>query len=124
MSDFSLPVETAMSKVLLVEDFEPLRTSTAAVLRQMGFTVVEADSAESAMAVLAAEHIDVLFTDISLPGVSGEVFAAEARVLHPSLQLVFGTGLAQFPSPAHGSGPPLLRKPYTRAELEAALAPL
>ena len=110
-----------MSQILLVEDFEPMRVSTAAVLRQMGHGVFEADSAESAMAILAHESIDVLFTDVALPGTSGDVFAAEACSLRPGLRVVFGTGLAQFPSSVRFDGPAVLRKPYTRENLEVAL---
>ncbi len=78
--------------VLLVEDDEMIRASTAEILIEQGFTVLDAASAEAAMTMLRANSIDVLVTDVNLPGLSGPEFADRARTLRPDLGIVFATG--------------------------------
>ena len=106
-------------KILYVEDHPALRYSIAKEMRAHGHVVLEAESAEAALGLLAANDIDVLVTDVGLPGMSGDVLAAEARALRPDVRLVFATGLDSVQkSPG---GPIVLRKPYTWGELAAAL---
>ncbi|MEO8125348.1 MAG: response regulator [Burkholderiales bacterium] len=107
--------------ILLVEDDEAIRVSTGELLRDMGHTVIEAEDAESAMIAIRRRHIDLLFTDVSLPGMAGDVFAAEASAGRPRLRIVFATGVAEISSGDATSGPVLLRKPYTVADIESAL---
>lgn len=107
--------------ILLVEDDELIRCTAAELMREGGHSVMEADSAESAMEILRGSTVDVLVTDVGLPGMSGDVFAAEALAVHPSLRIVFATGLDHIPDPGEDRGPVLLRKPYDAATLEAAL---
>jgi DNA-binding response OmpR family regulator len=108
--------------ILLVEDDEMIRFPTAELMRDLGHSVFEAESAEQAMTILREAPIDVLVTDVGLPGVSGDVFAAEARAMRPSLRIVFATGMGHIPDPGFGGGGPvLLRKPYDAQSIEAAL---
>lgn len=107
-------------KILLVEDDEVIRVNVAQLMRERGHTVLVADTAESAMESLRLSPPDVLVTDVGLPGISGDVFAAEARAVLPSLGIVFATGLDRIP-PGEGAGPVLLRKPYDADALEAAI---
>lgn len=108
--------------ILFVEDHPALRYGIAKELRAHGHTVHEAESAELALVLLAEHDIDVLITDVGLPGVSGDVFAAEARAVRPALRLVFATGMDIVRDPTTpDSGPTVLRKPYTWDALEAAL---
>ena len=110
-------------RVLLVEHNERIRSSTAELLQDLGHTVAGAGSAEEAMAMLRETRFDVLMTDLGLPGMSGDVFAAEARGLQADLRIVFASGSALAPH-AVGDGirPVLLLKPYDRAGLATALA--
>ncbi len=108
--------------VLLVEDDEAVRAGTAELLRDMGHTVIEAGDAESAMAAVRSTPIDLLFTDVRLPGVSGDVFAAAASAEQGRLRIVFATGVADMSEGDVAGGPVLLRKPYTAADIEAAIA--
>jgi PAS domain S-box-containing protein len=78
--------------VLLVEDDEMIRASTAELLIEHGFAVIDAASAETAMAMLRSTPVDVLVTDVNLPGLSGPEFADRARALCPDLAIVFATG--------------------------------
>jgi DNA-binding response OmpR family regulator len=109
-------------QILFIEDHPALRYAIAKELRLHGHTVHEAESAEAALITLAEHEIDVLVTDVGLPGQSGDVFAAEARALRPTLRVVFATGLESIHAPRHAdAGPTVLRKPYDWAALEAAL---
>jgi len=108
--------------ILLVEDEELIRFTAAEFMRDRGHTVTVAEDAEGAMQVLRRSPVDVLVADIGLPGMSGDVFAAEARLLRPSLRIVFATGLDRIPAVGEtGAGPVLLRKPYDAEALEEAL---
>ena len=110
-------------RVLLVEHNERIRSSTAELLQDLGHTVTGAGSAEEAMAMLREMRVDVLITDLGLPGMSGDVFAAGARAVQADLRIVFATGSALAPHVVgDGSTPVLLLKPYDRAGLVAALA--
>ena len=109
-------------RVLLVEHNERIRSSTTELLQDLGHTVTDAGSGEAAMLLLRGSRIDVLMTDLGLPGMSGDVFAAEARAIQPELRIVFATGSALAPHVAgDGITPVLLLKPYDRAGLAAAL---
>jgi len=107
--------------ILLVEDEESIRFTAAEFMRERGHTVAVAANAEDAMEILRRSPIDVLVADVGLPGMSGDVFAAEARAVQPSLRIVFATGLDRIPDSGEGAGPVLLRKPYDADALEAAL---
>jgi len=109
--------------ILFVEDHPALRYGITREMRAHGHTVYEAESAELALLLLARHEVDVLVTDVGLPGQSGDVFAAEARALRPGLRLVFATGLDTVKQVgADDYGPTVLRKPYTWEALAAALA--
>ncbi len=110
-------------RVLLVEHNERIRSSTAELLQDLGHFVTDAGSGEEAMILLRGSRFDVLVTDLGLPGMSGDVFAAEGRAIQPELRVVFASGSTPAP---HVAGdditPVLLLKPYDRAGLAAALA--
>lgn len=111
-----------MALILLVEDDELVRDVTAEMLRDLGHEVMEANSAESAMPLIVDRQVQILITDIGLPGTSGEVFAAEAAAARAGLRTIFVTGgNAVRDVSDHGSGPVLLRKPYSRDALADAL---
>ncbi len=107
--------------ILLVEDEEVMRCQIAEMLQSLGHAVEAVGSSEDAMLVLQRSPIDVLIADVGLPGMSGDVFAAEARVVQPSLRVVFATGRSTLDVPQEPGGPVLLRKPFGLQELEAAL---
>ena len=111
--------------VLLVEDDPDVRETTATLIAELGHEVVVAASAEEAALILKLVRPDVLMTDITLPGISGEVLAAEARAGHSSIAIVFVTGRADIHVPkVAGFGPLVLRKPFAIEELESVLATL
>ncbi len=79
-------------RILLVEDDEELRGITAELLELLGHSVVQAGDADGALRLLGGGHVDVLMTDITLPGVSGETLAQRARVLRPGLRVIYAAG--------------------------------
>ena len=81
--------------VLLVEDEDPTRRAIADYLEQNGFRVVAASSAQEALRrceAMDAAQIDLLLTDVVMPGMSGTVLAAKFRELHPTAKIVFMSG--------------------------------
>ena len=108
--------------VLLIEDDQLIRMITAELLADLGHEVIEASNGEEALAAMQDVPIDILITDLGLPGASGADIAAKARETSPNLGVIFATGSAQAP-PIPGGGAPayLLCKPYDGAGLAAAL---
>ena len=86
------PPAAAGIHILLVEDDEDLRVITAELLELLGHTVLQAGDEESALRLLDGCKVDVLMTDISLPGTSGEALAQRARVLRPGLRVIYAAG--------------------------------
>lgn len=109
--------------ILLCEDDENVRAYSAQVLRDLGYRVVEADSGPAALALLdrAAPPVDLLFTDVVLPGgMSGADLAREAQGRTPALPVLFTTGYARNALIHHGRldpGVQLLTKPFTFEDL-------
>jgi PAS domain S-box-containing protein len=101
--------------LLVVEDDEVVRTLVVEALRELGYRVMEASTAAQAATLLNAEHaIDLLLSDIGLPGgVSGKQLADAARATRPQLQVILMTGYAQEAVEADllGQRIELLRKP-------------
>ena len=119
----AVPKGSAGEVVLLVEDNEDVRAYSAAILAELGYAVIEAAEAEAALAILRSEaRIDLLFTDVVLPGKTGRVLADAATVLRPGLKVLFTTGYSRNAIVHHGRLDPgvhLLPKPFTFEQLAA-----
>lgn len=111
------PPETSVSSggceaVLLVEDHEELRWAARAALQRYGYRVVCASNGAAALAC-AGPEIDLLVTDVMMPGMSGIDLADRLRFDRPELPVVFMTGYAtELPSGAF-----VLQKPFVPATL-------
>jgi len=83
--------------VLLVEDEAPVRAFASRALRLRGFTVLEADSAESALRTLSETELDVdiFVTDVVMPGQDGPSWVREALKQHPDTKVIFVSGYAE-----------------------------
>ncbi|PSJ39615.1 PAS domain S-box protein [Allosphingosinicella deserti] len=113
----------AMGKALLVDDEDLVRMSTADMLIDMGYEVVEAGSAEEAKRLIEEGLApDLVVTDHLMPGISGAELAHELRARRPNLPILIISGYAD----AEGieAGLPRLTKPFRSAELAASLAAL
>jgi signal transduction histidine kinase len=87
---------TASEIILLVEDDARVRASTAAVLLELGYTVIEAAGSEEALRKLAENAaIALMLTDIVMPGMNGRQLAEEARKRGLSAKVVFMTGFTR-----------------------------
>ncbi|HEY4344104.1 MAG TPA: ATP-binding protein [Parvibaculum sp.] len=108
--------------VLVVEDEEAVRVYVTQQLRGLGYTVIEAADSQAALAILESDvEIDLLFTDVVLPGgMNGRQLAEIGTRARPSLKVLFTTGYTENAVVHHGkldAGVELLSKPYRRAEL-------
>jgi PAS domain S-box-containing protein len=107
--------------VLVVEDENNVRAYSTESLRELGFTVLEAHDGPSALRVLEAHpEIDLLFTDVGLPGMSGRELVQQARQRRPEVKVLFTTGYARDAIVHQGRldpGVELLAKPFTQIQL-------
>ena len=82
--------------VLLVEDDEQVRLLVSLLLEELGYTVVAAGDATAALAHISSlDHIDLLVSDVGLPGMNGRQLAERFRQDHPSTPVLFMTGYAE-----------------------------
>jgi len=113
--------------LLVVEDETTVRDFVLRLLTDKGFIALSAQDAYEAIRVIAERHVDLLFTDIVMPGADGFDLAAQAKLIRPMLKILYSTGFAET---ARGRFAPrfgkLLEKPIRAealmAEIEAALA--
>jgi CheY-like chemotaxis protein len=112
--------------VLVVEDDELLRAYTVEALQELGYRVFEARNAVAALDILGREtHVDLLFTDVVIPGgMNGRALAEEASRRNPTLKVLFTTGYTRNAIVHHGRldpGVALLGKPYSPSDLAAKI---
>jgi CheY-like chemotaxis protein len=113
----------AQGRVLLVDDEDLVRLSTADMLMDLGYEVVEARSAEDALRMVQEGlRPDLLVTDHLMPGMSGVDLARDLRVRWLDLPMLIISGYAEVEGLAPGF--PRLTKPFRSAELAASLAAL
>jgi CheY-like chemotaxis protein len=115
-------IPTGSETILVVEDDADLRDTVVTALTQFGYRALAAPNAERALSILSGpEHIDLLFTDVMMPGgVLGPELARRARELRPDIDVLFTTGYAE----SHvlsGAGTlapgDMIQKPYRNEEL-------
>ncbi len=90
------PPPQGSETILLVEDDKVLRELTAKLLQEGGYRTVEANDAEEALKILTAAEpkINLLLTDVVMPGIGGVELVKRARVSHPNLPVMFMSGYA------------------------------
>lgn len=110
-------------RVLLVEDEPIIRVMAAELLRDLGCTVLEAPDGLAGLTLLRTHKpIDLLITDIGLPGLDGSKLADQALSEQPTLKVLLITGYAEKATPAHGfmrPGMEMLTKPFTLSNLRS-----
>ena len=116
--------------ILVCEDDEDVRAFSVQALRDLGYRVLEASDGETALHLLANDDgkIDLLFTDVVLPGgMTGAVVAERARQSRPDLKVLFTTGYARNAIVHHGRldpGVELLSKPFAYTDLATRIRDL
>jgi two-component system, cell cycle sensor histidine kinase and response regulator CckA len=104
--------------ILVVEDNAPLRSLTGRMLRDLGYAVLLASGPDEAM-IVSDRHdgpIDLLLTDVVMPGMSGRALANGLTRMRPAMKVLFASGYADEELGRHGvldSGIALLPKPFT-----------
>ena len=120
------PVTGGSETILVVEDDEGVRTVVLDMLTALGYRVLQAENGEKALRIVeAGEPIDLLFTDVVMPGtLRSPELARIAQQLQPDMAVLFTSGYPQN-SIVHGGrldeGLELLSKPYRREELARKL---
>jgi len=108
--------------ILLVEDEEQILNLVARVLEQHGYTVIKASSPESALALEAkfSAHIDLLVSDVVMPGMNGKELFDKLRIARPDLKCLLMSGYTANLLPEHETwqrGIGYLQKPATVTSL-------
>jgi PAS domain S-box-containing protein len=107
--------------VLVVEDNPEVRAFSVMSLSELGYRVLQAADAEAALTILRSDRrVDLLFTDVVLPGRTGKVLADESAIARPGLKVLFTTGYSRNAIVHHGrldAGVRLLQKPFTFDQL-------
>jgi len=110
--------------VLVVEDNPEVRAFSVMSLTELGYRVQAAD-AEAALSILRTDQrVDLVFTDVVLPGQSGRVLADESAIVRPGLKVLFTTGYSRNAIVHHGrldAGVRLLQKPFTFNQLASRI---
>jgi len=122
-TSITIPPIKAIGTVLLVDDEELVRVSTADMLTDCGYIVIEAASGADALKILEQElYLDFLVTDYMMPKMTGVEIAGAFRRKHPTSPVLLISGFAG----ADAISPDLsvLGKPFRQAELAASLAVL
>jgi len=107
--------------ILVVEDDEALRAYTTEILAELGYKVLAAKDGPSALRTIEQAHVDLLFTDIVMPGgLNGRELAEAAVRRSPGLKVLFTTGYTRNAIVHHGrldAGVEMIGKPFSFAEL-------
>jgi CheY-like chemotaxis protein len=119
-----LPEAASEETILVIEDDDDVRAYSVETLRELGYRVVEAPDGPSALRMLKRQpRLDLLFTDVVLPGgMTGAEVANHARAIRPELKVLFTTGYARNAIVHHGrldKGVHLITKPFSYADLAA-----
>ena len=111
------PHAQAGETVLIVEDDPAVRVLVSAVLGELGYAFVEAGDANSALPILqSSQRIDLMVSDVGLPGMNGRQLAEIGRQLRPDLRVLFITGYAEHAAVRGGfldAGMQMITKPFT-----------
>ncbi|WP_448661479.1 ATP-binding protein [Sphingomonas sp. CJ20] len=119
----SAPAAQACGTVLVVDDEDLVRASTADMLSDLGYAVIEADSAEQALAVLERNPaIDLLVTDHLMPGLTGTDLAERVRAMRPGMRVLLVSGYAE--TRGISADLPRLSKPFKQNDLAMSLSQL
>lgn len=112
--------------VLIVDDDDAVRAITADILAGLGYTVLQASGGEEALALLDNDGtIDVLLTDVVMPGMNGPALARRVRSSRPQLPIIFISGYAEPEEIVGEQLGRLVRKPFIgndlRKQIEEAI---
>jgi CheY-like chemotaxis protein len=123
LAGHNTPALAGGGKVLLVDDDSAVREVTGAMLRDLGYIVLEAGSGGGAFDLLDRERlIDLIVVDFAMPGINGAEVARQARMSRPGIPILFITGFADRAAIAGVDGAQIIGKPFSRDELADKVA--
>lgn len=112
------PVNDAMPKILVVDDDPEVREILAETLAEFGYGVIQAGSGEEALPMLGTrDGVNLIITDVRMPGMSGLELIEQARARSPSLRVILISGYF-LPQPIAVR---FLKKPFHMHELASAV---
>jgi two-component system cell cycle sensor histidine kinase/response regulator CckA len=119
--------DTVSETILLVEDEDSIRNMISEQLKKDGFRVLTAANGEQAIEVANSckEQIDLLITDVIMPGVNGAVLAKKLSIDRPAMRILFMTAYIEFKPKDQESLPPdahILSKPFSHKDLLAKVS--
>ncbi len=121
----AIPKAQAGETVLVIEDEVSVRALVTEVLHDLGYRALEAGDGPSGLKILQSpERIDLLVSDIGLPGMNGRQVAEAARAYRPDLKVLFITGYAENAAMANGflePGMEMVTKPFAVDALAARI---
>jgi two-component system cell cycle response regulator CpdR len=101
--------------ILIADDDPDLGEVMAGALADAGYTVLTAANGYDAISVLADNWVTLLITDITMPGIDGFELARQAKVMRPTIKVIYLSGGAvESDGPVHG---PVIQKPMRIADL-------
>jgi len=104
-----------------VDDDELVLMNTAAMLEDLGHTVLQAESGQQALEVLgAADRVDLIVTDQAMPKMTGAALAETVRAGWPDMPIILATGFAEL-APGLAADLPRLAKPFGQEQLARAI---
>jgi len=113
-----------LANILVVDDDALVRMSTVALLKDLGHSVIDAESAKDALQILeTGKAVDMVLTDQAMPEMSGVELAQVIQCRYPELPVLLATGFADLPSEQQ-LNLPRLTKPYRLAQLQTAIGQL
>jgi CheY-like chemotaxis protein len=114
--------------ILIVDDEESIRMLVTETLTELGYVTIEAPDGPSALKLLADDrHVDLLVTDVGLPGMNGRQLADAIRSTRPDLKVLFITGYAENAVLNHGhleAGMHIITKPFAMDALATRIREL
>ena len=114
----------ASGTVLLVEDNPDVASVSVTLLEQLGYSVRRVADAETALREIDRDGIDLVFSDIVMPGkMDGLALAHRLREIRPELPVLLATGYSDAAATVRGDFP-ILRKPYEIHQLSQAISKL
>ena len=119
-------ISSSGRSVLLVDDDEVVRGNVGECLKQLGYRVHQADSVEDALGICEGQAgmIDVVLTDLVMPDLGGQEFAATLTERYPKVRILFMSGYTENNAARRAillKGSPFLQKPFSVGELSAAI---
>ena len=123
--DRDCPPASDPLRILLVDDHPEVRTTTAAILTELGHTVIEATNGKEALLALknGAAGCDLLISDYAMPHISGAEFVRRARQMLPDVPAIIITGYAEADAVRdRPEGVEILLKPFPEGALQRAMA--